>query len=297
MTGRSKHILGHLMALFVVFIWGITFVVSKIVLQYFTPAALMVIRFFLAYIGLWIIHPKIMRFRSIKEELLFLAAGVTGVSGYFLMENTAIMYTTVSNVGLILVTAPLFVAIVLHFFTEDEHFQPKLLYGFIIAMTGVTLIIYNGQVNLEVNPFGDFLAVMAAVIWAFYSLALKKIDKTLSPVIVTRRIFLYGIISGIIILFVFEGGTDLSPLFTTNIWLHIAFLGLLGSAACYVLWNISIKLIGAIKTSNYIYLMPLFTVAASVVVLDEVITGLMIIGCILILLGVYVSENGFNIRK
>ena len=130
MNVERQRVIGHLMALFTAFVWGITFVSSKIILEYFSPMAIMTIRFTLAYVMLWIIHPKILKYRNLKEELTFVAAGLTGVSGYFLMENTALLYTTVSNVGLILAAVPLFVAIVLHLFTDDEQFHVNLLYGF-----------------------------------------------------------------------------------------------------------------------------------------------------------------------
>jgi len=288
----SNQMLGHLFALFTIFIWGITFVSSKLLLEYFSPLAIMVLRFSLAYVGLWIIHPKFYKVRSIKEELIYMAAGITGVSGYFFMENSAIIYTTVSNTGLILAAAPLFVAIITHLFTEDERFHINLAYGFIIAMLGVALIIFNGQANLKVNPLGDFMALMAGVIWAFYSLAIKKMDKKMSPIFLTRRTFFYGILSGGIFLFTFEGGIDLSPMLTTNSWMHILFLGLIASGTCYVLWNKAIRYIGAVKTSNYIYLMPVFTMVASALVLHETITAMMLVGCGFILFGVYISENG-----
>jgi len=292
MNSRTQKLFGHMMALFVTLVWGVTFVFSKLALAYYTPLALMTLRFSLAYTGLWLLHPKWVKVKSLKEESLFIAAGLTGVLGYFYMENTALVYTTVSNVGLLLTAAPLLVAIVLHLFTDDESFHINLFYGFIIAMIGVGLVIYNGQTQLEVNPLGDFLALMAGLIWAFYSLALKKMDPSLSPLFITRRTFFYGALSGIICLVVFEGGMDLSPLVTTKVWINVVFLGLIGSMACFAMWNKSMKWIGANKTSSYLYLMPMFTMAASVIVLDEVITVLMLVGCALILLGVYVSENG-----
>ncbi len=294
---RKNVVVGHLMALFSSFVWGITFISSRIVLDFYSPLALMVIRFALAYLALWIFAPKWLPFRDIKQELLFAFAGVTGVTGYFFMENTALLYTTVSNVGLILAAVPLLVALVLHFSGDAERFHKNFLFGFLIAMSGIALVIYNGQINLEVNPLGDVLALSAGVVWAFYSLAIKKIDQSISPLIVTRRVFFYGNIASIICLFIFEGGTDLSFIFIGNNLFHILFLGLLGSAACYVFWSKSIYLIGAIKTSSYIYLMPLFTMIASVLVLHEKLNGLMLIGCVLILLGVYISEHGFSIKK
>lgn len=294
---KNNRLLGHGFALFTAFIWGITFVSSKLLLEYFSPLAIMVMRFTLAYIGLWIIHPKFYKVKSFKEEFIFLAAGMTGVLGYFFLENTAMIYTTVSNTGLILSAAPLFVAIVTHLFTPDEHFHVNLVYGFGFAMFGVALVIFNGQAVLSVNPLGDFLALLAGVVWAFYSLAIKKMDKSYSPVYLTRRTFFYGASIGAICLIVLEGGADLSPVFKTNSWFHLGFLGLVASATCFVLWNKAIQIIGAVKTSNYIYLMPVFTMVASYIVLDEIINTLMLVGCLFILFGVYVSENGFKLRK
>lgn len=296
-TTFSKPLLGHLLALFTAFVWGVTFVSTKLLLEDFTPLAIMALRFSLAYIGLWLIHPKFYKVKTYKEELNFLLAGFTGVAGYFLLENTALIYTTVSNTGLILASAPLFVALVAHVFTHDEKFQLKLLFGFFAAMIGVALVIFNGQVYLKVNPFGDLLAILSAMIWAFYSLSIKRMDHKYSPLFLTRRTFFYGIIIGLLALFTFEGGLDLSSITQNQNWFHLSFLGLIASGMCYVFWSLSIRYIGAVKTSSYIYLMPLFTMVASGLVLKEKITSLMLLGCAFILIGVYISEKGINFKQ
>lgn len=294
MTSRTRHLVGHIYALICAFVWGITFISSKKLLVYFTPLSIMVIRFTLAYFSLWIIHPKFVKPVSYREEFVYFSAGLTGVVGYFLMENTALIYTTVSNVGLILAAAPLLVAIVGHIFLKDEPFHLNVLYGFVIAMVGVGLVIFNGQLNLKVNPLGDFLALMAALVWAFYSLTIKKMDTKKPTVFHTRRTFFYGVIIGYIVLFAREGGFDITKLTYEHVWFHMGLLGFLGSALCFVLWGTAIGYIGANKTSSYIYLMPLFTMLASALILDEIITVLMIVGCVFILFGVFISEYGFK---
>jgi drug/metabolite transporter (DMT)-like permease len=290
-SNRQLTIQGHLLALVTSFIWGITFVSTKLLLRDFTPLGIMLLRFLLAYVALWIMHPKHYKIRSFKEELVFFLAGLTGVTGYFYLENTAMIYTSVSNTGLILASAPLFVAIVTHFFTKDEKFHLNLLIGFLVAIVGIALIIFNGQVYLELNPLGDILALLAAVMWAFYSLSVKYMDGTYSPLFITRRTFFYGIFAGVLLLLATEGTIAVAPIFKSYNWFHLAFLGLLASATCYVLWSKSIRIIGAVKTSNYIYLMPVFTMIASAIILNEKITALMLIGCGFILLGVYLSRG------
>lgn len=286
-------LLGHTLALVTAFVWGITFVSTKLLLESYSPLAIMVMRFTLAYIGLWIIHPRFYAPTSFKSEINYFIAGLTGVTGYFFLENTALIYTTASNAGLILASAPLFVALVAHFFTPDEHFHINLLIGFLVALTGVALVILNGQAFLKVNPLGDFLAVLAAVIWAFYSLAIKRMDHSLSAIFLTRRTFFYGILLGIGWLLMAEGGLDFSHVSKGANGFHLIFLGLVASGMCYVFWSIAIRSIGAIKTSNYIYLMPLFTMVTSWLVLKEAITPLMLLGGACTLLGVYITERGW----
>ncbi|MBP0072752.1 EamA family transporter [Lachnospiraceae bacterium 5_1_63FAA] len=58
-----------------------------------------------------------------------------------------------------------------------------------------------------------------------------------------------------------------------------------------MLWNLSTKWIGAIKTSIYIYVSPVITVILSVLILHEKITVISIIGTILILIGLVVSQK------
>lgn len=92
----NKNIIGHLLAFFTVFVWSTTFVSSKIILQYMTPAQLVIIRFFLGYIALWVFKPKPLIINNIKKEFYFLLAGLFGVTLYFLFENIALLYTMAS---------------------------------------------------------------------------------------------------------------------------------------------------------------------------------------------------------
>jgi len=63
------------------------------------------------------------------------------------------------------------------------------------------------------------------------------------------------------------------------------------SAICFVTWNSAVKILGAIKTSVYIYMVPVITVITSVLVLNERITGFAMTGIILTLVGLFISES------
>ena len=69
------------------------------------------------------------------------------------------------------------------------------------------------------------------------------------------------------------------------------FLGLGASALCFITWNYAVSVLGVVKTSVYIYLIPLITILSSVLILHEKITPVALLGVVLILLGLYLSER------
>ena len=63
------------------------------------------------------------------------------------------------------------------------------------------------------------------------------------------------------------------------------------SALCFVTWNVAVKILGAVKTSIYIYIVPVVTVVTSVIILNEQITLMSFIGTILTLIGLFLSQD------
>jgi drug/metabolite transporter (DMT)-like permease len=73
----------------------------------------------------------------------------------------------------------------------------------------------------------------------------------------------------------------------------MVYLGVGASAICFVTWNIAIKMLGTVKTSIYIYIVPVITTITSVIILKETITYLSAVGTMLTILGLFLSEyNG-----
>ena len=111
----------HLVAFLVVAIWGVTFVFTKLLLMAgLTAAQIFVLRFIMAYLLLLVYTLVRKQFRllasSWQHELLMVALGITGGSLYFLMENSAMIYTTTTNTSLIVCLCPLFAALLVALF-------------------------------------------------------------------------------------------------------------------------------------------------------------------------------------
>lgn len=189
MDQRKTHT-GHLLALITIIIWGTTFISSKILLTDFTPVEILFFRFLLGYFVLLLIYSRPVRTKSFKEELLFISAGLCGITLYFLLENIALVYTLASNVGVIVSIAPFFTAVIAHFFLEEEKFHRQFILGFVIALSGIILIGLNGSFLLKLNPIGDLLAFIAPMVWAIYSVLMRKIsDLQVHTIGATRKVF------------------------------------------------------------------------------------------------------------
>ncbi len=295
---QQKTAAGHLISLFTILVWGTTFISSKILLADFSPVEILFIRFFIGFIALIFFYPRRFRPKERRHELYFMGAGICGVTLYYLLENIALTYSFASNIGVIVSIAPFFTAILAHFFLSGERLRPQFFIGFVAAISGIALISFNGATALQLNPLGDLLAVLAAAIWGVYSILVRKIaDFGYHTVQSTQRIFFYGIVFMIPALFLMDFHPDWALLAKPVNLFNLLFLGVIASAACFATWNLATKYIGAVKTSVYIYFTPVVTIITSALVLQEQITTVAIIGTVLTLFGLVLSELPLPSRK
>lgn len=301
---------GYLLATVTVIIWGITFVCTKSLLQDFSALEILFFRFIIAYIGLWIMNPKSEKIAK-KDNLLFCFAGLSGVVLYQFSENIAINFTTASNVSVIVSICPLFTAIIAQIILKEKHITPFFILGFIISIIGVFFVSLNGNIQLKINPKGDLLALFAGICWGFYSLFVSMINKKEYNLICsTRRIFFFAVIFMIPLMII---GNNISNItansdlinsmnvnlnFSENIqrfknFLNVGnllFLGLLASGFCFSAWNKACKLVGTVKISFGIYLIPVVTIIFAFFTLHEKISFMGLLGAILTITGLFISN-------
>ena len=284
----TKNYIYHLIAILTVGIWGLTFISTKVLIEHgLSPQEIFLLRFLMAYLGIWFISPRKLFADNWKDELWLLLGGITGGSVYFLTENMALGITLATNVAFIVCTAPLLTTILSLLIYKKEKATAGLVGGSLLALVGGALVVYNGHFILKISPLGDFLTLLAAFSWAFYSLIMKKMSGRYRTTFITRKIFFYGILTILPAFILHPWQFSLSGLWQPAVWMNLLFLGVLASLVCFVVWNIILKQLGTVRASNYIYLNPLFTLIGSAVLLDEQFTVMSLMGAMLILGGVY----------
>lgn len=279
---------GHAAAIITIFVWGVTFISTKILLTGFLPVEILFCRFVIGYLALFAICPRLLPYGGLRQEAYFVAAGLTGICLYYLLENIALTYTLASNVGVLLCTAPFFTALA-GFAASRGKERPhrRFIFGFVLAMAGIYLI-STVESGMQFNLTGDILALSAAAVWALYAVLTRKITTFgYNTILITRHIFFYGLLFMLPALYIFGFTPDLTRFYNPAYLFNILFLGLGASAMCFVTWNYAVKVLGAVKTSAYIYAVPVLTVASA----NESVTVKMLAGGVLIILGLLLSQK------
>jgi len=282
----------HILAIVTSAIWGTTFISSKfLLLEGLSPAAIMVLRFVVAYLlmlpfvrGEWFC-------RSVKDELKMVALGITGGSAYFLLENTALLYTQASNVAIIIAATPLLTMLTVNLLNTGQGASKRLYAYSLLSLAGVAMVILNGNFILKLNPMGDLLTFGAVVTWVIYSIIIANLQDSYSSMMITRKIFFYGIVTLLPYFLIEPWGVTWEMLSRPMVWGNIAYLGVLASLVCYAAWNIVLKRLGAVDATNYLYINPIVAMITAFLLLGERITPLAIVGTAFILVGVYLAER------
>lgn len=289
-------LLGHAAAIFTVFVWGITFISTKVLLASFTPEAILFIRFLMGFLALAAIEPRLPRWLGLKTEASFAAAGFFGIALYFLLENIALQHSQAANVGVIVSTTPFFTALAEWRVFGGHKPAARFYFGFMLAIAGVSLIAFSHG-EARINPAGDMLALGASLAWAFYSGFTRRAYKAgLGSLRTTRRIFFYGLIFMLPLLPLHMGTFNMAACLSPANLANLLFLGLGASALCFATWTFCLESLGTDRASAYIYLVPVITVAAAAIMLHEAITCRILAGMALVITGLAISESRWRRR-
>ena len=283
----------YIAAFLIVVVWGCTFVQTKVLINAgLRPDEIFTLRFVIAYLLILPFSWKRLFLGSVRDELIALSLGLTGGSLYFIVENYALAYGYCSNVSLIVCLTPLVTALIVGWRYPAERLGKGGALGSLLALGGMALVVFNGNFVLRLSPLGDVLALAACLCWALYSLLIKHLGARYDNMLITRKVFGYGLLTIIPLLLwrgmdfgiVIDGGA--------RVWGNIVFLGVVASMLCFLGWNWCLARLGTVRATNFLYLNPVVAIVSSALVLGERVTWIAVLGAVLILAGlIYVDRN------
>lgn len=294
-VNRYVKLFAHIGAFLTVTAWGCSFISSKVLMNEagLTPVETYVYRFIAAYLILLVFTFRKIKANNFKDELLFLVCGMCAGSLYFITENYALKYTSTGNVSLLASISPIFTTVLVSVIYKTR-LKPEIIIGSLVAFAGVGCIIFSHGEGFVIRPKGDLLALSAALSWAVYSIVAKRLIPFYNSFFITRKLFFYGVVTALPLLFLQEEPLRFNALWDMNhpqYLLNFLFLVLMCSISAYLIWNEAMKRLGPVTANNYLYLQPLITMIVAYFVFDENIYLLGYVGCILIVGGLVLSDK------
>lgn len=283
----------YVTAFVIVVIWGCTFVQTKVLINSgLRPDEIFTLRFVIAYLMMLPFSGRRLFLDSVKDEVIALLLGLFGGSLYFITENYALAFGYCSNVSLIVCLTPLVTALIVGWRYPAERLGKAGVAGSVVAFVGMALVVFNGNFVLELSPLGDVLALAACLCWALYSLLIKHLGARYSNMLITRKVFGYGLLTMLPLLLL--RGMNYNALLDGGavVWGNILFLGCVASMLCFLGWNLCLARLGTVRATNFLYLNPVIAIISSMLVLGERVTWIAVTGAVLILAGlVYIDRH------
>ncbi|MCK0472840.1 DMT family transporter [Halalkalibacter sp. APA_J-10(15)] len=270
-------------------IWGANFGISRWAMDVFSAEIFVFLRFGLAVPLLFLLLYKLEGSIKVdRRDLVKLAIiGFVGVTILEILVMYSIKFTTLANASLLNVAPwPIFVALFAPLFTK-EILTKRMVVGGAIAFVGVSLIILGGGEGFDLSSqymLGNVLALLVSLLGALFNLACMPLMQKYSAMRVTTWYVLFG--SVLLIPFTIGGWSDVDwSGLTLPIYSAIFYNVILCTIAAFVVWNISMKRVGATKSNFFRYVVPAAAAITGAMFFGEAIKLTQIIGAFIIMFG------------
>ncbi|CAN5184581.1 DMT family transporter [soil metagenome] len=286
---HNRHIFIEFLLLLVAFIWASNFSVAKISMAEIDPMSFNAIRFLLATLLMWVVIYWKGKWKPVlkKDYGHMILLGLTGNLIYQLLFIFGLDYTFSANAAVMLGTVPVWVALISHFFYDEQMNRNKAI-GVILAFSGVLLILLGKpeQISMSSKTFmGDILTLFSALMFGYYTVHSKKLLSYYPPTQLTTITMTIGgiglMLAGIPWLVNLNFTTISSLAYGGTI-----YSGLFSIGAAFLIWNYGLKQVGAVRTATYQNLVPVLGLILGFMVLGEKLAFVQYLGSLVVIAGI-----------
>jgi drug/metabolite transporter (DMT)-like permease len=276
--------------------WAGNFIVGKYAfLTDIPPLSLVFYRWTLVwFILLPFTYKEIIKYKDIifhNLPLLFLL-GFTSVGLFNSFTYLALIHTQVINASLFNAAIPAIIILLCFLFKVEKTNKFQIL-GLIISVLGIIAIITKLKVDILLSlnfNTGDLIMVGGVLTWGIYSTLLKRKKFTLPLLTLVHVICTLGLIS-VLPQFLYEYINGQVIKFDINLVYTLIFLALFPSIGSYYCWAGAVSIVGANRAGISLSLIPLFSTIFAIAIYDEKFQLFHLIGAILIILGLFLSNK------
>ncbi len=279
----------------VVLIWGFNFSIVKFALRSLSPLTFNTLRFGVATVVLLLVmRLRGESFRIRRQDIIpVILLGFSGHTLYQALFINGMALTTPAVAALLMGTSPLFVAIY-GYLLGIERARPIVVAGIVVSFIGVLLLIIGGQGEISLQSgtlLGDLLILVAAMMWAGYTLGGKPLLGRYSPLKLNALTMIPGTLILVLISTPQVSGQDWGAV-TPGAWAALAYSTTFAVVVAYVLWYTSVQRVGSARTAIYSNLTPVVATLASWLLTGERLAPLQLIGAVVVITGILLTRRG-----
>ncbi len=271
-------------------IWGSSFLWIKIAVGEIGPATLAAIRLLFGLLGLLAV---------MRLQRQAFPRPTTHLPAYLFMGafNTAIPFVLISwgetriDSGLAAIlnaTVPLFTIVIAHFWLSDERITATRLAGLLVGFTGVVVLMSRdlGMAGITHSIWGQMAVLAASASYALAATFTRRHLRGHPPLLQATMVVLFADLFVWLTVGAWERPLRLPALPIT--WFALAWLGLLGSCAAYLLYFYLINAWGPTRASLVAYVFPVIGLLLGIVFLSEAADWRLLAGTVLVVAGIAV---------
>jgi drug/metabolite transporter (DMT)-like permease len=271
--------------------WGMTFVWTKIVLDYWEPVTIILFRLIVSsamIFGFLKLFGRVQKV-SKKDYGLFILSAVFNPFIYFIGENYGVKHSSATVSAVIIATIPVFTAIAARTIYKERLSVINIL-GMVLSLAGIVVMLNGPEFNLRASGKGLIWLTMAVISAVFYAIVLKKLAVKYSSATIVATQNLIGIFLFLPLFFIFDFQQFTETKITGELITNIILLAIFGSSLAFIFFTIGTRELGVSKTNLFSNLIPFFTAVTSFIVLKEEFTVIKIVGMVTVIGGVVMSQ-------
>lgn len=280
-----------LLLLLVAFIWGSGFIVVKVTLDILPPFYMMFLRFTLASIIAVIIFRK-----KIKEVTKSdIKAGL--IMGFFLsvafgLQTYGLQFTTVGKQAFLTGTNVVMVPFIFWIINKKLPVKSNVIAA-VLTFIGIGLLTLDFKNDIYANT-GDYYTLGCAVFYAFHIVVTGQFAKDKDPAIINTLQLIFSAVFFLFATILIEGSTFTLPRAGA---FAILYQAIFATWICFSLQTLAQKYTSSTHASIILCLESVIGSILGILILKEIFTPIMVVGCVVIFIGIITAETGWKFLK
>ncbi len=288
---KTKNTSLYLGLVFVMFLWGLTFVFFKIAFESFKPISIVMMRLIISVAFIFIAAKLLKKLQKVEKKdykyLLLMAFFEPFL--YFLGESFGLLYVSSTLASVMIATIPLVVPVAA-FFIFHERLSRLNIFGLIVSTFGVIAVALAVDAEWGATIKGVLLMFLAVLAASAYTLLAKKLSTSYNGFTITIWQNFFGLFMFLPIFLIWDFKDLMNTVPTTNSIYAVLYLAIFGSSVTFIIFTRAVRELGAAKANIFANLIPVFTAIASFFLLKEEMPLLKILGIAIVLIGLVLSQ-------